>query len=61
MFVAFIAFLIFVVSFIILGATYMILISFNMIKKKRLEKVARLIAVYSLFVTLVYVFQYVFM
>lgn len=61
MIVALLSVLIFISCFLVLGAGYMMLISFNIVKKKKIEKVARLVAVYSLFITLVYIFQHVFM
>lgn len=53
--------LFFVVSFIMLMGLYLILVSTGIIRKKRLEKVSRYILINSVFITLIYVYQYLFM
>lgn len=52
---------IFVLSFIVFGFTYIMLVNLKILKKKKIEKVARLIGVYSLFLALVYVFYHMYM
>lgn len=52
--------LFFVISFIMLMGLYLILVFTGIIRKKRLEKVIRYILINSVFITLIYVFQYLF-
>lgn len=61
MLVTLITLAVFLVSFISLGFTYIMLVNLKLLKKKRLEKVVRLIGVYSLLLALIYVFQHKFM
>ncbi|KXB58744.1 hypothetical protein HMPREF1871_00233 [Gemelliphila asaccharolytica] len=52
--------LVFLISFIVMTSIYVLLIKFNFIKKKKIEKVFRLVFVYTIFITLVYIYQYIF-
>lgn len=52
---------IFIISFSLMMGIYILLVSKKLIKKKRVDKLTRLFLIYSLFITLVYVFQYKFM
>lgn len=52
--------LVFLISFIVMTLIYVLLIKFNFIKKKKIEKVFRLVFVYAIFITLVYIYQYIF-
>lgn len=52
--------LVFLISFIVMTSIYVLLIKFNFIKKKKIEKVFRLVFVYAIFITLVYIYQYIF-
>ncbi len=52
--------LVFILSFFIIAAMYFLLVANKLVKKKRIEKIFRLALVYSLFIALVYAFQYLF-
>lgn len=51
---------IFVVSFLLQMIVYILLVAKRIIKKKPYNKVLRLVFAYSLVLTLVYIFQYIF-
>lgn len=52
--------IIFLLSFFILLGCYLLLVIAGMLKKKKIEKIFRLIFIYSIFISLVYIFQYMF-
>lgn len=52
--------LVFILSFAIIFGLYLLTVSLGVIKKKKIEKLLRLVLVYSIFITLVYVFKHLF-
>lgn len=52
---------VFILSFIVVMGLYLLLVKTKLIRKKRIEKLFRLMFIYSVFTTLVYIFQYMFM
>lgn len=52
--------LVFILSFALITGGYILLVMTNLIKKKRAEKIILLNLTYSCFVTLVYIFQHMF-
>ena len=53
--------IVFVITFIILLASYIVLVANNKIKRRRMNKVLKLIAAYSLVSALVYCYQYLYL
>lgn len=51
----------FLISFVLLLGTYILLVANNKIKKRRMDKVLKLIAAYSLVTALVYCYQYLYL
>lgn len=51
-------FLVFLISFIAILGIYVLLVANKIIKKKRAEKILKLIAIYSVVITLIYIYQY---
>ena len=49
--------LVFILSFVLLLGSYIALVATNKIKKKRMDKVLRIVAAYSLVVALVFCYQ----
>ena len=49
--------LVFILSFVLLLGSYTALVATNKIKKRRMDKVLRLVAAYSLVVALVFCYQ----
>ncbi len=49
--------LVFILSFVLLLGSYIALVAINKIKKRRMDKVLRLVAAYSLVVALVFCYQ----
>ena len=49
--------LVFILSFVLLLGSYIALVATNKIKKRRMDKVLRLVAAYSLVVALVFCYQ----
>ena len=49
--------LVFILSFVLLLGSYIALVATNNIKKRRMDKVLRLVAAYSLVVALVFCYQ----
>ena len=56
--VIFLSVMVFIISFVLLLGTYILLVANNKIKKRRMDKVLKLIAAYSLVTALVYCYQY---
>lgn len=59
--VIFLSVMVFLISFVLLLGTYILLVANNKIKKRRMDKVLKLIAVYSLVTALVYCYQYLYL
>ncbi len=59
--VIFLSVMVFLISFVLLLGTYILLVANNKIKKRRMDKVLRLIAAYSLVTALVYCYQYLYL
>ena len=59
--VIFLSVMVFLISFVLLLGTYILLVANNKIKKRRMYKVLKLIAAYSLVTALVYCYQYLYL
>ena len=59
--VIFLSVIVFLISFVLLLGTYILLVANNKIKKRRMDKVLKLIAAYSLVTALVYCYQYLYL
>ena len=59
--VIFLSVMVFLISFVLLLGAYILLVANNKIKKRRMDKVLKLIAVYSLVTALVYCYQYLYL
>ena len=59
--VIFLSVMVFIISFVLLLGTYILLVANNKIKKRRMDKVLKLIADYSLVTALVYCYQYLYL
>lgn len=59
--VIFLSVMVFLISFALLLGTYILLVANNKIKKRRMDKVLKLIAAYSLVTALVYCYQYLYL
>ena len=59
--VIFLSVMVFLISFVLLLGTYILLVANNKIKKRRMDKVLKLIAAYSLVIALVYCYQYLYL
>ncbi len=57
----FLSVMVFLISFVLLLGTYILLVANNKIKKRRMDKVLKLIAAYSLVTALVYCYQYLYL
>lgn len=53
--------IVFVITFILFLASYIVLVANNKIKRRRMNKVLKLIAAYSLVSALVYCYQYLYL
>ena len=53
--------LVFILSFAIITGLYVVLVAIKLIGKKRVEKLFRLVLVYSAFITAVYIYQHIFL
>ena len=53
--------IVFVITFILLLASYIVLVANNKIKRRRMNKVLKLIAAYSLVSALVYCYHYLYL
>ena len=52
---------VFIISFILLLTTYILLVATNNMKKKKMDKILKLITAYSLAIALVYCYQYLYL
>ena len=59
--VIFLSVMVFLICFVLLLGTYILLVANNKIKKRRMDKVLKLIAAYSLVTALVYCYQYLYL
>lgn len=59
--VIFLSVIVFLISFVLLLGSYILLVANNKIKKRRMDKVLKLIAAYSLVTALVYCYQYLYL
>ena len=59
--VIFLSVMVFLISFVLLLGTYILLVANKKIKKRRMDKVLKLIAAYSLVTALVYCYQYLYL
>lgn len=59
--VIFLSVMVFLISFVLLLGAYILLVANNKIKKRRMDKVLKLIAAYSLVTALVYCYQYLYL
>ena len=59
--VIFLSVVVFLISFVLLLGAYILLVANNKIKKRRMDKVLKLIAAYSLVTALVYCYQYLYL
>ena len=59
--VIFLSVMVFLISFVLLLVAYILLVANNKIKKRRMDKVLKLIAAYSLVTALVYCYQYLYL
>ena len=59
--VIFLSVMVFLIYFVLLLGTYILLVANNKIKKRRMDKVLKLIAAYSLVTALVYCYQYLYL
>lgn len=53
--------LVFILSFVLLLGSYIALVATNKIKKRRMDKVLKLVAAYSLVVALVFCYQLLYL
>ena len=53
----FLSVVVFIITFVLLLGSYIALVATNKIKKRRMDKVLRLVAAYSLVVALVFCYQ----
>ena len=59
--VIFLSVIVFLVSFVLLLGTYILIVANKKIKTRRMDKVLKLIAAYSLVTALVYCYQYLYL
>ena len=57
----FLSVIVFIVSFVLLLGSYIILVANKKIKKRRMDKVLKLVAAYSLVSALVFCYQYLYL
>ncbi|WP_314989826.1 hypothetical protein [uncultured Gemella sp.] len=57
----FLSVIVFIVSFVLLLGSYIILVANKKIKKRRMDKVLTLVAAYSLVSALVFCYQYLYL
>ena len=59
--VIFLSVIVFLISFVLLLGSYILLVANNKIKKRRMDKVLKLVAAYSLVSALVFCYQYLYL
>ena len=57
----FLSVIVFIVSFVLLLSSYILLVANRKIKKRRMDKVLKLVAAYSLVSALVFCYQYLYL
>ena len=57
----FLSVIVFIISFVLLLGSYIMLVANRKIKKRRMDKVLKLVAAYSLVSTLVFCYQYLYL
>ena len=57
----FLSVIVFIITFLLLLGSYIVLVANKKIKKRRMDKVLKLIAAYSLVTALVYCYQYLYL
>ena len=57
----FLSVIVFIISFVLLLGSYIILVANRKIKKRRMDKVLKLVAAYSLVSALVFCYQYLYL
>ena len=57
----FLSVIVFIITFVLLVGSYIVLVSNNKIKRRRMDKVLKLVAAYSLITALVYCYQYLYL
>ena len=57
----FLSVIVFIISFVILLGSYIMLVANRKIKKRRMDKVLKLVAAYSLVSALVFCYQYLYL
>ena len=59
--VIFLSVIVFIITFVLLLGSYIVLVANNKIKRRRMDKVLKLVAAYSLITALVYCYQYLYL
>lgn len=57
----FLSVVVFIITFVLLLGSYIVLVANKKIKKRRMDKVLKLVAAYSLVAALVYSYQYLYL
>ena len=57
----FLSVIVFIITFVLLLGSYIMLVANRKIKKRRMDKVLKLVAAYSLITALVYCYQYLYL
>ena len=57
----FLSVVVFIITFVLLLGSYIVLVANNKIKRRRMDKVLKLVAAYSLVTALVYCYQYLYL
>ena len=57
----FVSVIVFIISFVLLLGSYIMLVANRKIKKRRMDKVLKLVAAYSLVSALVFCYQYLYL
>lgn len=57
----FLSVIVFIISFVLLLGSYILLVANRKIKKRRMDKVLKLVAAYSLVSALVFCYQYLYL
>ena len=57
----FLSVVVFIITFVLLLGSYIVLVANKKIKKRRMDKVLKLVAAYSLVDALVYCYQYLYL
>ena len=57
----FLSVIVFIISFVLLLGSYIVLVANRKIKKRRMDKVLKLVAAYSLVSALVFCYQYLYL